>query len=53
MERVLHVGETAPVGAVNDEDGEREAVAQYELGYAGNGHGHATEEVVVAGEADE
>jgi len=48
VQRVLVVGETAPVAAVDDEDGEGEGVAENELGDSGDVHGDGAEEVVVA-----
>ena len=48
---VLRVGQTAPVAAVDDEDGKRKGVSKDELGDTSNVHCDGTEEIVVTAES--
>lgn len=49
---VLRISQAAPVGSVDDEDDEREGVAQDELSNASKDHSNATDKVVGASEVD-
>lgn len=44
---VLLIGQRAPMGSKDDEDGKRERVAQDKLGHTSETHGNAAQEIIV------